>query len=201
MSDKIRRKIEFLLETDRLKSVMRRAFILGGERFENDAEHSWHVSLMAVLFAEEAASRNIDFLRVLKMLLIHDIVEIDAGDTYAFDVPGHLDKVDREQKAADRIFAILPENEARELRSLWEEFDTGLTPDAAFALSLDRIHPMLLNYFANGKAWKANRITPEQVLKRLDILEDSIPELAVFAKELIQDAIERGFFQPSERDA
>lgn len=196
MPESILRKIEFLKEVDRLKSVIRRAYVLGGKRFENDAEHSWHVALMAVLFIDSAAAPDIDLLRVVKMLLVHDLVEIDAGDTYAFDAEGHLDKLEREQIAAERIFSLLPDELGNELRSLWEEFDLGETADAAYALSLDRLHPMLLNYFAQGKSWKENGLVPAQVLARLEMLDTTIPDLGMAAREIIKDAENKGYFEP-----
>lgn len=192
--EQIKRKIDFIREIDKLKSIMRRSFILDGARNENDAEHSWHVSLMSVIFLENALEPNLDLLRVVKMLLVHDLVEIDAGDTYAFDEAAHEDKAERETRAADRIFRILPEKEAEELRALWDEFEAAETPEAKYALALDRVQPMLLNYFAQGKAWKQHRITPDRVAKRIEILDETIPDLGKYARELIAQAADKGYF-------
>ena len=187
-------KLEFLREVEKLKTILRRNTILGGLRRENDAEHSWHISLMAVLFFEDAADPNVDLLRVVKMLLVHDLVEIDAGDTYAFDTAGHVDKEKREKKAADRIFGLLPTDLGSELRRFWEEFDSGETSDARFALALDRIQPALQNYLYRGTVWHENGITPQQVLGRLDSLRDAVPDLAHLADRIIDDAERQGFF-------
>lgn len=194
VTKKLVQKLEFLREVEQLKTVLRRNYILGGLRRENDAEHSWHISLMAVLFFEDAIDPNIDLLRVLKMLLIHDLVEIDAGDTYAFDNAGHQDKDEREARAADRIFSLLPKNLGDTLRGLWEEFDAGETPDACYALALDRLQPALQNYLYEGTVWKENGISPEQVLGRFDPLRDAVPELARIADLVIEDAKKNGFF-------
>lgn len=188
------RKLEFLRETEKLKTVLRRNYILAGLRRENDAEHSWHISLMAVLFHEDAAEAGVDLLRVLKMLLIHDLVEIDAGDTYAFDTTGHADKLERESRAADRIFAILPPPFDTQLRLLWEEFDAGETPDARFALGLDRVQPALQNYLYHGTVWQENDIRPEQVTARFEPLREAIPRLAHVADMVVEDGRQRGFF-------
>lgn len=188
------RKLEFLREVEKLKQVLRRNYILGGVRLENDAEHSWHAAMMAVLFFENAKSPDVDLLRVLKMLLIHDLVEIDAGDTYAFDQAGHVDKAERENRAADRIFGLLPLKMGAELRRLWEEFDEGRTPDAQFALALDRVQPAIQNYLFRGTVWKENDIRPEQVKDRFEELRQALPELGRFADAMVDDAEQHGFF-------
>lgn len=187
-------KLEFLRETEKLKEVLRRNYILAGKRLENDAEHSWHVALMAVLFFEDAAEPGVDLLRVLKMLLIHDLVEIDAGDTYAFDTAAHADKVEREEQAADRIFGLLPSDLGNELRRLWAEFDAGETPDARFALALDRIQPAIQNYLFEGTVWKRNKVDVDRVRKRFDPIRGAIPPLERLADLMLDDAVRRGFF-------
>ncbi len=188
------KKLEFLREVEALKTVLRRNTILGGDRRENDAEHSWHIALMAMLFFEDAADPNVDLLRVLKMLIVHDLVEIDAGDVYAFDVVGHQGKEEREAKAADRIFAILPEHMGSELRKLWEEFDRGETPDAKFALAMDRVQPPLQNYLHAGVVWHENGISPDQVRGRFAELREAVPEFARLANAVVDDAVQKGFF-------
>lgn len=191
---KLDKKLRFLYEVEKLKQVLRKNYVLGGLRRENDAEHSWQVSLMAVLFFEEAANPNIDLLRVLKMLLIHDLVEIDAGDTYAFDSAGHADQAERENRAADRIFGLLPDDLGTELHTLWREFDAGQTPDAQFALGLDRLQPAIQNYLHHGVVWKENNIRPKQVLDRFEPLRAALPELAHWADAMVEDAKKREFF-------
>jgi len=192
--EQLLQKLEFVREVDKLKQVLRRNGILGGERLENAAEHSWHIAVMAMLFAQDAKTPSVDLLRVLKMLLVHDLVEIDAGDTYAFDVAGHRDKAERERAAAQRLFALLPEKEGDEFRRLWEEFDAEETPDAMFALALDRLQPMLQNYLQGGVVWKYNGISPEQVRARLESLRETIPELGKIADAIVADAVNRGYF-------
>ncbi len=164
-NERFAKQIEFILELDKLKNVYRQSYVLHEDRHENDAEHSFHLAIMAVLLAEYA-NEPVDVLRVMKMVLVHDVVEIDAGDTFFYDAKGNADKAERELKAADRLFAILPEEQAAEYRSLWEEFEAKETPEAKFAGSLDRIQPMLLNYYKGGLSWKNHGISEEQVRTR-----------------------------------
>lgn len=192
------RKLEFLREIERLKQVLRRNYVLDGVRPENVAEHSWHVAVMAVLFADHAAGADLDLLRVLKMLLVHDLVEIDAGDTYAFDTAAHADKEERERRAADRIFSLPPEPVGDELRELWEEFEAGRTPEARYALALDRLQPALQNYLFRGTVWKRNDVGPDRVRERLDPLREAVPDLGRLADAVLDDALARGFFPEAE---
>jgi len=188
----LNQQIDFILEMDKLKSIYRRSYVLGTDRNENDAEHSWHLSLMAVVLSEYANS-EIDVLQVLKMLLIHDIVEIDAGDTFCYDDEGATDKAEREQRAASRIFGMLSENQEMELRCLWEEFEKGQTPEAMFAKSLDRLMPLLHNYHSEGKAWKEHGITQDQVINKNKHIADGSKELWGYAYSIIGDAVEKGY--------
>jgi putative hydrolase of HD superfamily len=164
--DRLARQIRFIVEIDKLKRVLRRTLLTDKSRRENSAEHSWHIALMAPLLAEYAGDA-VDVLRVMKMLLVHDLVEIDAGDTFAYDTAGHLDKLDRERLAAERIFGLLPHDQASALRALWDEFETGTTAEARFALTLDRLQPLLQNVHAEGGAWRSHGVTREQVLDRM----------------------------------
>ena len=147
--DRLPAQLRFIVEIDRLKSVLRRTWLIDGTRRENSAEHSWHIALMAMLLAEHAPE-GLSLPRVMRMLLVHDLVEIDAGDTFAYDVAGNRDRALREQAAADRLFGILPADQARDLRELWDEFEEGATADAVFALALDRLQPLLLGCFTSG---------------------------------------------------
>jgi putative hydrolase of HD superfamily len=156
--DRLKKQIAFIEEIDGLKKICRKTLLMDGTRCENDAEHSWHLAVMAMLLCEYSA-QHIDLLRVMKMVLIHDIVEIDAGDTYCYDCEGNVDKREREEKAAERLFSILPADQAAELRALWEEFEECKTPEARFAASLDRFQPLLHNYRTQGRSWKEHRIT------------------------------------------
>ncbi len=194
-NERLRKQIEFIVEIDKLKQVLRQNVITGGSRNENDAEHSWHMAVMAILLSEYAGEKNLDLLRVMKMILIHDIVEIDAGDTFCYDEKGYEDKSEREEKAAERLFNILPEDQARELYVLWKEFEELKTPEARFAACLDRFQPLLLNYNTNGHTWQKPGVTSEKVYKRNGILEDNAPQLWELAKEIIEDSINKGILK------
>ena len=188
--ENLARVLEFTIEMDKMKSVFRRSSIFDGSRRENDAEHSYHIALMALAF-EKYAPAGVDLLRVLTMLLVHDIVEIDAGDTFAYDKIANLDKKEREKAAADRIFALI-ENGA-ELRALWEEFDAMETPDALYAISLDRLQPFLANCLNKGDTWFAGGVSKEAILKRMAPVEKGIPALWETVLRLIDENVENGY--------
>ena len=187
-------QIRFILEIDKLKSVLRRTSILDSSRRENSAEHSWHLAVMAVLLAEYGPP-GIDLTRVIKMILVHDVVEIDAGDTFCYDQTGIADQNERERRAADRLFALLPPDLEAELRAMWEEFDTRATPEARFAAALDRLQPVLLNYTAGGGTWREHRVTRVQVVARNQPMGEGAPDLWEFARSLIEDAAARGLIE------
>jgi len=191
---RLQQQIRFLLEMDKLKAVLRRTSPVGMERMENSAEHSWHVALMAIVLAEHAAEK-IDVCRVIKMMLVHDVIEIDAGDTYIYDVKGNEDKAAREREAADRIFGLLPSEQAAELDQLWSEFEERKTAEARFARGLDRLMPMLHNYHNQGKAWRKHGITSKQILQTNSIIADGAPDLWTLAQQLVQDALQNGFIE------
>ena len=163
--DRLDSQFEFIREIDGLKKISRQTYLSDGSRKENDTEHSWHLALMAVLLSEYA-NENVDLLRVITMVLVHDIVELDAGDTYAYDDAGNATKREREVAAADRIFNILPADQAKYLRNLWAEFEEDSTPEARFAHTLDHVQPVMLNDASGAKAWKEHAIKLSQVLKR-----------------------------------
>ena len=166
--------------------------ILGcASRKDNDAEHSWHLAIMAVLLAEQA-NEKIDVLRTVTMVLIHDVVEIDAGDTYAYDSAGNESKREREKRAADRIFNILPSDQANYMKELWEEFEAGKTPEAKFACTLDNVQPLLLNDASAGLSWREHGIKKSQVMKRNEKTEEGSDTLWEYARELIQKNAEFG---------
>jgi len=198
-ADRLARQVEFLLEVDRLKSVLRRGYLADGSRHENSAEHSWTVALMAVLLAEHA-SEPVDVLHVVRMLLVHDIVEIDAGDTYVYDEAGKAAQAEREALAADRIFALLPTGQATEVRALWDEFEQGRTPEARFARALDRFAGFLLNHASDGRSWRENGVTVDKVLARNAHIGDGAPSLWQLVQRLIDDAAARGWLPPPGRD-
>lgn len=163
--ERLKKQMEFIIEVDKLKDIIRQTNLTNGERKENDAEHSWHLALMAV-FLSEYAKEPVDVLQVIKMVLIHDLVEIDAGDTYLYDEAGNGTKAAREQKAAERIFNILPGDQAEELFQLWQEFEDRKTPESKFANTLDRIQPVLLNDATEGRAWREHDVCIDQIMSK-----------------------------------
>ncbi len=193
--DRLDRQFGFIRETDGLKQVVRQSYLADGSRRENDAEHSWHLALMAVLLSEYA-DKDIDVLRVVTMVLVHDIVELDAGDTYAYDNEGNATKREREVKAAERIFNILPEDQAAYLRSLWDEFEGQDTKEAKFANTLDKLQPLMLNDASGGKSWKEHGVKLSQVLNRNKNTAEGSKELWEYAKEnFIEPNVEKGMLK------
>jgi putative hydrolases of HD superfamily len=192
------RQLEFLLEVDRLKGVLRRSYVLAGERRENSAEHSWHLALAAMLLAEHANER-VDVARVVAMALVHDIVEIDAGDTFVYDERGALDKAEREQRAAERLFALLPAPQSQEFRALWDEFEEARTAEARFAAALDRLLPILANLATDGRAWREHGISLERVLARNVTMAAGSRALWEEVRERLREAEERGAFAEEAR--
>ena len=192
--DRILKQIEFIREIDKLKQVFRQSLISDGSRRENDAEHSWHLAIMVALLAEHAPA-PIDALRAMKMALIHDIVEIDAGDVFIYSTEKREEAVKAERAAAERLFGMLPSDQAAECRALWEEFEARVTPEARFARALDRLQPILLNLANQGEPWRKHKVTAEQVASlNLPIVESGAPALAPLLKEWLADAHARGFF-------
>ena len=188
--ERLQQQFQFIVEIDKLKTVLRRTHLVNGSRKENTAEHSWHLTVMAVLLAEHA-NQQIDLLRVLKMLIVHDIVEIDADDTFCYDEIAALTKADRENKAADRIFSLLPTDQSSELRDLWEEFEQRTTDEAKFAAALDRLIPLLHNYHSEGRSWREHGVTSTQVMQRNRHIDEGSHLLWEFAQNLLNEAIER----------
>lgn len=191
MNERLKKQKEFLLEVDKMKQIYRQTHIRGGSRQENDAEHSWHLALMAFLLSEHA-NEEVDVLKVMKMVLIHDLVEIDAGDTYAYDAAGNASKRQREEKAADRIFGILPEDQEKEIRDLWEEFEQYETSEAEFAHVLDNFQPLSLNDDNGGMDWKRHQVHKSQILKRNEKTPHGSREIWEYMEEMIQRNVEEG---------
>jgi len=191
-NERFNHQITFLLELDKLKEIKRQSRIIPSLRRENSAEHSWHIALMALVLGRDYG-KDVDLARVVTMLLLHDIVEIDAGDTYAYDQEGYQDKEHREQEAAARIFGLLPPDQAETLRITWEEFERGESGDARFAQSMDRLMPLLHNYHTKGATWKSHGTRKSQVQKRMARIRDASPGLWEFAENLIDTAVSRGF--------
>lgn len=184
----LEQQIRFIVEIDRLKTVMRQNYLVDGSRRENTAEHSWHVAMMAMVLSEHAATA-IDTARVVELLLVHDLVEIDAGDTFAYDSAGHETKIAREQAAAERIFGLLPDVQATRLRTVWDEYEASETPEARFALALDRLMPMLHNALSEGRAWQANGVIASQVRRRAESITRGAPALGALAGDLIESSV------------
>jgi putative hydrolase of HD superfamily len=192
-NDRLARQMDFILEIDKLKQVLRQTSLADGSRRENDAEHSWHLAVMAVLLAEYAAGPQVDLARVVKMVLVHDVVEIDAGDTFHYDEAGNRDKPQREQKAADRLFGLLPADQEAELRGLWEEFEARQTREARYAAALDRLQPNLLNFRTQGRLWREHGVTSRQVIARNRHMAEGAPALWQYAESLIHEAVAKGY--------
>jgi putative hydrolase of HD superfamily len=190
---RIERQIAFSLEIDKLTGVLRRTLLLEGSRCENSAEHSWHICVMAMLLAEHAAEPDLDVAHVIEMLLIHDLVEIDAGDTYCYDSAANIDKAERELKAAERIFNLLPADQAQRVRGLWDEFEERRTPESKFANAMDRLQAMLHNYHTQGRQWRKHGVNSRQVLERNAPIAEGSPVLWAYAKKLVEDAVEKGY--------
>ncbi len=195
-STRLEEQLAFALEAEGLKQIFRQTVLLADRRAENDAEHSWHLSLLAILLSEHALDPAVDLLRVLKLLLIHDIVEIDAGDTFAYDEKGNLDKEEREQAAADRLFNLLPGDQAEAMRALWDEFEARATPEARYAAALDRFQPLLLNCHTEGAAWRRHGVKKAQVIARNEHIKEGIPALWEHAEKMIDRAVEQGHLDP-----
>jgi putative hydrolase of HD superfamily len=187
-ADRLRRQIEFILEVDRLKEVYRQSYILHADRHENSAEHSWHLAIAALLLSEYA-NQPVDTSRVIRMALVHDLVEIDAGDTFIHDTAGNLEKAAKEEKAAERIFGLLPPDQRDAWRGLWNEFEQRQTVEAKFANALDRLLPVLHNYFTNGRSWKEHGITQEQALQKNAAIAEGSEVIWNLVETLIRDAL------------
>ena len=190
--DRLKKQMAFSLEMDKEKGIGRQTYILDALRKENDAEHGWHLALM-VMVLSEYANEPIDIMRTMSMVVIHDTVEIDAGDTYAYDEKGYESKAEREQKAADRIFNILPEDQAQYFMELWIEFEEAKTPEAKFANTLDSVQPLMLNDASNGLAWREHQVAASKVRDRaLRKIRPGSERLYQMVMEIIDDNVRKG---------
>lgn len=189
--DRMKKQIEFLMEIDKVKNIFRQTYLADGKRKENDAEHSWHLAIAAFLL-KEYVSEEVDVFKVIIMVLIHDLVEIDAGDTYAYDYKGAETKRAREEAAADRIFGILPKDQGDYFRELWEEFEAYESADAKYAHLLDNFQPLLLNHESGGKSWTEHEVKKSQIYKRNEKIEETSPEVWEWMKEIVDRHIELG---------
>ena len=184
-------QIKFIVEVDKAKEIMRRTYVTNSERFENDAEHSWHLALMAPLL-KEYIKEDVNIERVINMVIIHDLVEIDAGDTFCYDKEGNLTKREREVKAADRIFNILPKDQAKIIYDLWNEFEEMKSIESRYAACLDRIQPILNNIATGGRAWKENNTTKSMVLGRMSVIKETSEELWELILAIINEGVKIG---------
>jgi len=191
-NQRLTRQLDFLIEIDKLKSIQRHALLANGSRLENSAEHSWHLAVMALILSEYA-DEELDVDHIVRLLLVHDIIEIDAGDTFAYDIQGNLDKAEREKLAANRLFGLLPDDQAAEFHALWDEFEARATVEARFAHAMDRLMPLLHNYLNEGAAWKKNRVSIEQIRQRTAAIPESSGTLGRFVETLLAASLERGF--------
>ncbi|WP_186431403.1 HD family hydrolase [Clostridium sp. BSD9I1] len=194
LNERLSKQIQFILEIDKLKHIFRQNIVTGTTRNENDAEHSWHLAIMAMMLYEYSRV-PVDVLQVIKMVVIHDLVEIYAGDTYCYDKKGYEDKAEREERAAEKLFGMLPGDQSEEIWNLWREFEELKTSEAKFAACLDRVQPLILNYNTNGHTWRRPGVTSEMVLKRNELLKENAPEIWEYAKEIIEDSIKKGYLK------
>ena len=194
-ADRLDDQLLFTAEIDKMTSVARRTLLLDKSRRENDAEHSWHIAVMAMLFSEYA-SEPVDIGRAVQMCVVHDLVEIIAGDTFAYDIEGNMGKKEREEKAADILYSGLPKDQGDCLRALWEEFDAMETPDAKYAACMDRIQPFLHNTLTDGFTWVEGNTDRVQVEKRMAIVREFMPKVYAWMEKNIDSAVEKGWVRP-----
>ena len=190
---RLKQQIRFILEADKLKQVFRRTLLTDASRLENAAEHSWQLAIMAMVLAEHCYPMGLDLPRVLQMLLIHDLVEIDAGDVHFCDTAQRRKQMEKETKAADRLFNLLPHDQAQILFGLWQEFENQESEEAIFAHILDRLQPLLHGYVTEGRTWRENGVTRHHLLSIIESMKESAPEIHDHAAALIADAVAKGF--------
>lgn len=193
---RLEEQISFIAEVDKIKNIFRQTNIGKNIRRENDAEHSWHLAIMAMFLKEHSNFDDINLSHVIEMVLIHDMVEIDAGDTYAYDVEANKTKREREVKAAERIFNILPEDQAKYLRALWDEFEAEETHDAKFALALDVLHPIIMNDIGDGLAWETHAVKESEARQRVARIKAGSKELFEVANKIVDNNIAKGKIIP-----
>ena len=193
MEERFKKQLRFLIEIDKMKSVFRQTILIDRSRREDDASHSWHFAVMAMLLFEHCKDKTVDISRVIKMALVHDLIEIYAGDTFAYDAAGNADKLQREQKSADKLFALLPKDQGKEIRALWEEFDAEQTPDAKYACAIDRLQPFINNIMTEGHTWKRHGVTAAQVYQRMEPIRATMPDIWAFVTGSVEDFVKKGY--------
>lgn len=192
---KLKSQLDFLVEIDKMKNIFRRTVIIDKSRRENDAEHSWHFAMLAMIL-EEYSSQKVDVTKAIKIALVHDLVEVYAGDTFAYDEKAKQDKRQRELEAADKIFGMLPPEQGVYIRALWDEFEAKETPESKYANVCDRLQPLMHNYLTDGHTWKEGDVHAPQVLERMDIIRETAPELWKAVEGMVKISIEQGILKP-----
>ena len=195
MGSRLEKQIGFLVEVDKMKNILRQTILVDKSKRENDAEHSWHFALMAMILFEYTNQKEVNILRVLKMALVHDLIEIYAGDTFAYDEKGNENKLERELVAADKIFGLLPSDQGKELYDLWWEFEEAKTSDSKYAAAIDRLQPFINNYMTEGHTWRMGNVTSDKVYKRMAMVKEGAPELWSLVVDIINSSIEKGYLQ------
>ena len=191
VNERLLKDIDFIIELDKMRTILRQTSLISEDRYEDDAQHSWHISVMALILSDYA-NEKIDTCKVIKMLLIHDLVELYAGDTFCYDKKANKDKRERELEAADKISDMLSKDKGNELRALWDEFEEMKTPEALFAASMDRLQPMLNNYKNDGGTWQKFDVPQSDIYKRIAPVKESSDELWKFVNFMLEDALEKG---------
>jgi len=194
MNNRFKQQLAFIREIDKIKDIIRKTPRFDLKTYENDAEHSWHICMMALVLIEYSNRKDLNMLKVLKMLLVHDLCEIHAGD-YIFYTEKQAEKEQKEREGAEKIFGLLPEDQAKEFYSLWEEFEARITPESKFARVVDRLEPIMQNYYNDGKDWVKHKITSEMILEKNVIIKDGSEELWAFVQSMVEEIVERGIIK------
>jgi len=196
MTDKLKRQLNFLSEADKMKNIFRQTRLADRSRRENDAEHSWHFALTAMTLHEYCKIGGVDIDRVIKMALVHDLVEIYAGDTFAYDVKGNESKEEREKESANRLFSLLPDEQMAEYRALWEEFEEMETPDAIFASAIDRLQSLHNIHLSGGYTWEKHKVSADKIYNRMKPVKTALPQLWEYVEYAVNEGIEKGYVKP-----
>ncbi len=194
-TNRFKKQLDFIVELDKLKQIARNTILMDASRKENDAEHTWHMAIAAMVLCEYSDSEKLDMLKVLKIILLHDVIEIYAGDTFAYDDRGHLDKAEREREAADKVFGLLPEDQGIEFRALWDEFEEGSTAEAKFAGAMDSFMPILHNYRTHGLQWRRLGVSSGRVLARNKHIEKGSKFLWEYIESIVEDGVRKGYLK------
>lgn len=194
-NERLDSQLLFTAEIDQLTQIARRTVLIDKSRRENDAEHSWHIAVMAMLF-KEYVKEPVDVGRVVQMCVVHDLIEIYAGDTFAYDEKGNMDKEERERLAADKLFSLIPEEQGKMIRDLWEEFDAMETADSKYAACMDRLQPFYHNTLTDGHTWVEGNATRAAVEKRMAVIKDFMPEVYKWMDKNMDAAVEKGWLRP-----